>query len=251
MRSASRCYYVLLSYIVNYIPINNATPHVLSTCRTAYNEGREMFYSKNTFVIPHGPLLNSKVCFDRLQPQDKRLIRHLVLDLNILDLSIEAFDDIEGQLRAKDVAQGKLPRDDSIEDWVAPVVYNITSTWRSKLAWLQDWSWLEDLEIYSFLRIGFHDIPYIRDFKLQGHCLKEFLKGIGPMEPHCPVMDCYKDCNSMFAKQMRLQESFIWTLVTIMIGAFGWKGTKAIIRSKALEEEDKQNRAMAAINVIG
>lgn len=220
-------------YSVNFVP------RCLSTCRTVYEEGHELFYSKNIFFMSYGPLSTSKDYYDGLQTKHKRLIRHMVIELHWCDLTNEAFGYIEDQLRAKDVARGRLPPDDSLEDWLGPVVYQLMSIWRSKLAWLQDWTWLQDLEIHSCLRArkGQDDLlPPIESFKVPGEHLPSFLKGIGPVEPHCPVVDCYKECNSVFAEQMRIQEEFMWTIFTWMIGASGWKCTKAMIRKKVYDD---------------
>ncbi|KAL8981271.1 MAG: hypothetical protein Q9205_003898 [Flavoplaca limonia] len=176
--------------------------------------------------------------YDQLVPEHKKLIRHMTVILHMGDLTVEAFDHIEDQLRAKDVARGRLPPDDSVEDWLAPVVYHLISIWRSKLAWLKEWTWLEDLEIHSGLCTrGFPNVlPKSMSVRIQGYYLPVYLEGIGPSEPRCPLVDCYKDCNNMFARQMRTQEEFLWSLFAWMIECFGWKATKAIIRRKVWEE---------------
>ena len=238
----SDAYHIVLLSTTNGQPIINVAPHFLSTCRTAYDEGHGLFYSKNTFIMARGPLSNSKDYYDRLQPQHKRMIRHMVLGLHITDLTLEAFDSIESQLRAQDVVRGRLPPDDSVEDWGPPVVYNLLSIWRSKLAWLQTWTWLENLEIYSVIGRGNQSLsqrdlsPRVSHFRIKGKDLPEFLRGIGPAGPHCPVMNCYKECNSIFAKTMHSQEKLMWNVCTWMIERFGWKGTKARIRRLAYKE---------------
>ncbi|KAL8909461.1 MAG: hypothetical protein Q9171_005029 [Xanthocarpia ochracea] len=250
LTNVSDAYHTVLFNTANCQPAINVAPHFLSTCRTAYDEGHELFYSKNTFVMARGPLSNSKDYYDRLQPQHKRLIRHMRVSLHITDLTLEAFDSIESQLRAKDVARGRLPPDDSVEDWVAPVVYNLLSIWRSKLAWLRTWTWLEELEIHSIINRGNQSVSQsdlrlrVSHFRIKGKDLPEFLRGIGPVGPHCPVMDCYKECNSIFAKQMHLQEKLMWNVCTWMIKLFGWKCTKALTRRLTYRE------ANAAINYI-
>ncbi|KAL8731380.1 MAG: hypothetical protein Q9166_003472 [cf. Caloplaca sp. 2 TL-2023] len=247
--SVSNCYYAIIFQTpAMCIPAIRTAPHFLSTCHTAYDEGHQLFYSKNIFFMPHGPLSNAKDYYDDLQPHHKRLIRHMVIDLTLLDLTIESFNDIESQLRSKDVANNKLARDDSIEDWVAPVVYNILSTWRSKLAYLREWTWLEDLEIHCFLqanrrcrnhRIG---LPIVEPFTVKGRDLQRFLKGVGPAEPHVPLMDCYAECDSAFGKQMRHDESFIWRLVPWMLEMYGWKCMKAVVRRGAYKELEEHKR---------
>ncbi|KAL8853907.1 MAG: hypothetical protein Q9221_001214 [Calogaya cf. arnoldii] len=212
-----------------------------------YTEGLELFYSKNEFYMSYGPLSISKDYYDGLQTKYKRLIRHMVIVLHWHDLTTEAFDQIENQLRAKDVSRGRLPPDHSIEDWLPPIAYQLRSIWRSKLAWFQDWIWLEELTINSCLqgeKGEERDIPPVDSFKIRGEDLPIFLKGIGPVKPHCPMLDCYRECNSSFAEQMRVHEEFVWNLFTLMIGEMGWKWIKASLRMSVYRE------ARAARNVV-
>ncbi|KAL8669429.1 MAG: hypothetical protein Q9168_005976 [Polycauliona sp. 1 TL-2023] len=217
----------------------NFVPRCLTTCRTVFEEGLPLFYSKNVFFMNYGPLSISKDYFDGLQPKHKRLIRHMVLNIHWCDLTNEAFDQIEDQLRARDVAGGRLPPDFSVEDWVAPIVYQVVAIWRSKLAWLRDWTWLEDLVINLFLSTEKVLEGLSSDgvsLKIAGDHLPVILEGIGPVEPRCPVMDCYKECSVYFAERMRLHEEFLWVFFTAMIAAMGWKCTKAVIRKKAYQK---------------
>ena len=221
------------------------TPQFLSVCRTAYEEGHAMFYSQNTFYLPHGPLSHTRDYFDKLRPENKRLIRKMVLEISLWDLDLTAFDDIEAQLRAKDVVKGQLPPDRSVKNWVPPIVYNIISTWRSKLAWLRDWTWLEEITFCSYL--FWPMVPYIASqpaitphgflVKIRGKILKRVLKGIGPKEPHLPLLDCYSECSKFFAGWMRYAESVIWVLIEAMIRGVGWKCSKAMIRRLANDEK--------------
>ncbi|KAL8999826.1 MAG: hypothetical protein Q9169_001366 [Polycauliona sp. 2 TL-2023] len=233
---SSRCSAVRLATEESLYPIN-AVPRCLPTCRTIFCEGLELFYSKNKFLMEYGPLSISRDYYERLQPKHKRLIRRLEVKLHWCDLTFEALNHIEDQLRAKDVAHGRLPPDDSVEDWVPPAVYQVMSIWRSKLAWLQEWTWLEYLRIYSclrdrkFLERYLLHIPKVRSIKVKGKRLPKFLQDIGPIGPHCPVIDCYRDCNKSFAKQMRAQEELTWKFFTILIAADGWKAFKASIRA--------------------
>lgn len=180
--------------------------------------------------MAYGPLSYSRGYYEQLKPDHKRLIRHMRVELHLGDLTIEAFDQIEDQVRSKDVAHGRLPPDDSVEEWLAPVVYHLISIWRSKLAWVREWTWLEDLEIHTGHRRRGSYVPKSMSVKVQGSYLPVFLEGIGPIESHCPVVDCYKEYNSIFAQHMRTQEEFMWSLFAVAIESFGWKGTKAIIR---------------------
>ncbi|KAL9003885.1 MAG: hypothetical protein Q9188_003271 [Gyalolechia gomerana] len=224
------------------VPALEVAPHFLSVCRAAYEEGHAMFYSHNTFYLPHGPLSHTKGYFDQLQPGHRKLIRKMVIEITIWDLDITAFDEIENHLRSKDIVKCRLPPDKSVEDWVAPIAYKLISTWRSKLAWLRDWTWLEEVIISSYLSrpmSGFvTNFPNVLPgfiISLGGKTLADFLKGIGPAEPHWPVMDCYGDCDDLFGFWMQFVEAYTWALLEKMIGTFGWKCSKALIRRFAYD----------------
>ncbi len=55
-------------------------------------------------------------------------------------------------------------------------------------------------------------------------------------EGEVPVVDCWTECNSVFAEQMHILEEFLWTIFTWMSGAFGWKCTKAMTGEKAYDK---------------
>ncbi|KAI4196987.1 MAG: hypothetical protein LQ346_003121 [Caloplaca aetnensis] len=143
--------------------------------------------------------------FEALRPNHRHLIRSMILEISVLDLTLDAIDDIEAQLRAKDIAHGRLPPDRSKDDWVAPVVYNILCSWRTKLAWLREWTWLEQVTICSSRGPWPpHDLVY---FKGAGSVLPRLLKSVGPVEVHGPMLDCYGECAPTFAVQMRRMEA--------------------------------------------
>ncbi|KAL8934490.1 MAG: hypothetical protein Q9211_005197 [Gyalolechia sp. 1 TL-2023] len=224
------------------VPALDVGPHFLSVCRAAYEEGHAMFYSHNTFYLPHGPLSYTKGYFDQLQPDHRKLIRKMAVEITIWDLDIAAFDEIENQLRSKDIVKGRLPPDKSVEDWVAPIAYNLISSWRSKLAWLRDWTWVEEVVVSSYLSsplgtfvTNFPNISPGFRVRIGGKTLPDFLNGIGPAEPHCPVMDCYRDCDKFFGLWMQCVEAYTWALLQKMISTFGWKCSKALIRRFAYD----------------
>ncbi|KAI4137755.1 MAG: hypothetical protein L6R39_007115 [Caloplaca ligustica] len=220
----------------------DVAPHFLSVCHTAYKEGHPIFYSQNTFHLPHGPLSNTRDYFDDVKPEHRELIRKMILNISIHDLTLEAMDNIEDQLRAKDVANGRLPRDDSVEDWVPAIAYNIISTWRSKLAWIREWTWLDRVTIYAMqiretdqLLIGCCGMTSNVSAKYRGKHLQYFLKGVGPAVLHTPVMDCYGECHPKLAGQMRRAEFHVWSAAHKLIRCLGWKCTKALVRRLAYE----------------
>ncbi|KAL8918357.1 MAG: hypothetical protein Q9208_007376 [Pyrenodesmia sp. 3 TL-2023] len=220
-------------------------PHFLSLCRATYTEGHALFYSLNTFHLPHGPLSNTKAYYDALRPAHRRLIRKMVLDISILDLTLDAIHDIECQVRAKDVANGRLPPDKSTTDWVPAIVYNILCSWRTKLAWLRDWTWLEEVTIRSSSSpwpssTCTNHLVYA---KCAGRRLPQLLREVGPVETHMPMLDCYGKCTPTFADQMRQMEGHLWEQMELMVGYFGWACTKVLVRRVAYETEEGEGNA--------
>ncbi|KAL9599004.1 MAG: hypothetical protein Q9219_004118 [cf. Caloplaca sp. 3 TL-2023] len=218
-------------------------PHFLSVCQTTYHEGHSMFYSQNAFHLPVGPLSHTKGYFDNLRSEHRKLIRRMVLDLSIYDLNISAFDAIEKEVRAKDVVKGRLPPDRSVEDWTVPITYNLISTWRSKLAWLRDWTWVPNVVIASRISRNLYYAvagrpnpnldPFANRWRLSGSRLPVFLKGVGPAMEHVPVMSCYGECDKQFAQWMNGVELDAWYMVQRMIKVFGWRCSKSLIRRAA------------------
>ena len=225
-------------------PATLVEPQFLATCRAAYEEGHTLFYSENCFMLPPGPLENSKAYFDNLRPEHRRMIRQFVIDLCIEDLNIEAFEIIESQVRASfDPSRRKrLPPDTSHEHWLAPAAYQLISTWRSKLAWIkEEWPLVDRLDViqsaffptpedYEIRRSRLY-IPRLGLFGRKG--VQQGLKGVGPVEPHCPVLDCYRDCSPELAKIMHRVESEAWNSLSWATQQGGWKFTKALIGHQA------------------
>ncbi|KAL8698965.1 MAG: hypothetical protein Q9201_006278 [Fulgogasparrea decipioides] len=228
----------------------DTAPHFLSVCRTAYEEGHERFYSCNSFHIPHGPLATARLYFDQLRPEHKKMIRTLVLDISMADLTIEAMDSIENQLRVPGAGRSSLPHDRSEDHWLAPTVYSLISTWRSKLAWLTEWTWVECVEIHFFLTIPAGQrmelIPPLNGrgpsqcYRAHGEMLAHHLKGIGPAEAHVPLFECYGECSTLFGISMRRLEYDTWRWTKTMIELYGWKCLKAYVRQFAYKRDKEE-----------
>ena len=69
--------------------------HLLATCRQAYLEGYESFYSLNTFHLARGRLSASIKYFAGLRPEHQCRICRLCIDFSLLDLTPSVIDGIE------------------------------------------------------------------------------------------------------------------------------------------------------------
>lgn len=217
-------------------------PHLLSVSRTIYDEGHKLFYTRNIYHVSHGPLSTAKLYYDHLRPEHRKLIRKMVLDISPVDLTVEAFNDIEDQLRT---GESQLSPD-RFTAWAATTAAKIISIWRSKLVWLQEWTWLVEVDISFFLTV-----PHLREevtdtvdetspktaIHVDGESLPCFLKGIsGPVEPHDTLPDIYGDCDEVLAWQMRCLEEDIKDWLVAMIDIYGWRCFKAYIRQYAYKD---------------
>ena len=103
-----------------------------------------MFYGQNTFHLSPGPLALSTYYFTRLRPHHRDLIKSLAVTFTIADLTIEAFQEVEGELkrqkRRRNIEFFKyMPRQEQARIWTACSITVLESIWRQKLDWLLTW----------------------------------------------------------------------------------------------------------------
>lgn len=72
---------------------------LLATCKQAYNDGRYMFYSMNTFHWPPGPVNCTDGWYANLQPEHRKMIRTICIDLDFVDLMYGGTHAIEASAR--------------------------------------------------------------------------------------------------------------------------------------------------------
>lgn len=109
-----------------------------------YQKGHPMFYGQNTFHLSPGPLALSTYYFSRLRPRHQNLITSLAVTFTIADLTIEAFQEVECELkrqkRIRNIEFFKdMPRQEQARIWTACSITVLESTWRQKLDWLLTW----------------------------------------------------------------------------------------------------------------
>lgn len=170
----------------------------LGTCRQAYTEGRELFYTLNTFYIPPGPLSHAVAYFDQLQPSNLALIRTICIRFTLEDVT-------SADIKAIDYWMMKMGFDSrtmASSLWRRHVLKAIGEVWNAKLRWIRNYTHFERVILESPL--GALD--------LEGADLQETLKGaLNGCVGH-PV-DGYEKCSEDVAAFMRAtSRNLKWSL---------------------------------------
>lgn len=97
----------------------------LATCRQVYEEGRALFFSKNTFRLPAGPVEDSRAWLEGIQPKNQLMLSSLNLSLSIEDTTQDKID--------------QLYRLDLSKTWDSMIEDHIYKLWREKLELLICW----------------------------------------------------------------------------------------------------------------
>ena len=74
---------------------------LLATCRQACAEGHAVFYSSNYFVLPQGPLENTRRAWDMLQPQHQAMMNKFGMIMSLHDLTPTVFGDNQHAMAAR------------------------------------------------------------------------------------------------------------------------------------------------------
>ena len=129
----------------------------LATCRQAYGEGRTIFYSQNTFLLPLGQIGFTKCWAATLRAEHKAMIRSLHLKITWEDLQPHEYLDRlasleflpSGRVSRRSFARldfspgGPCPGQDEF-GW--PAIVEVTSSfistmWGNKIEWLMGCNW--------------------------------------------------------------------------------------------------------------
>lgn len=124
---------------------------LLATCKHAYQEGHELFYSSNTFHLsPTMPFEWS----DRLQAKQKALIKRVSITLGLDELTPAMVYQIERSISRKGEEKGDEYLGETV---IAALMY----VWKCKFEYLRDWSSLEEIVLCSFnetITIQHHEV---------------------------------------------------------------------------------------------
>lgn len=80
-------------------------PQLLASCKQAYLEGHELFYSLNRFYLPRGPIRHTYHYFKNLQLQNILSMKSIALRFGLEDLAREDFEDAEACVQASETLE--------------------------------------------------------------------------------------------------------------------------------------------------
>lgn len=126
---------------------------LLATCKQTCEEGKELYYEKNVFHLPSGPIGNTTRWLDTLQPKHRSMIKSVCIHLSLADLSPRTMDDVD---RESIVAPYSIPalRDlRAVKDIVRHLAVEI---WKPKVEYLMKWRTLDRI----VLETGFRRFEY-------------------------------------------------------------------------------------------
>lgn len=170
----------------------------LATCRRAYTEGREWFYTLNTFYIPPGPLSHAVAYFNQLQPSNLALIRTICIRFTLEDVTSAHIKVIDHWM----LTMGFDSRTMASSLWRRHVMKAVGEVWNAKLRWVRNYTHLEHVILESPL--GALD--------LKGAEMQVTLKGALNGYVGHPV-DGYEECSADVAAFMRAtSDELKWSL---------------------------------------
>lgn len=160
----------------------------LATCHQVYREGRDLFYSQNTFYIPSSPLPHAVAYFDQLQPSNLALIKTICIKFTLEDVT-------SAHVKAIDNWVAMMGFDSSTMApslWRRHVLKAVGEVWNAKLRWVRNYT--------HFERVIFESPLGALD--LEGANMQETLKGALNGTVGHPV-DGYEECSEDVAAFMR------------------------------------------------
>ena len=113
----------------------------LSTCKQACAEGYPIFFSKNMFYLPWGPVGNSYKCFDQIGQEYQSMIRKLGVTYGLQDLDPAAFEIIKKDIEQHDPYAFPFtflyaPIERERRAWVSSITRQLELIWDAKTRYL-------------------------------------------------------------------------------------------------------------------
>ena len=111
---------------------------LLATCKQAYNEGHELFYSSNAFHLP--PTMTFEWS-NGLQAKHKAMVKRINITLGLDDLTVTTLKEVDRRYSSDADGLNELfiPLDD--------VLYDLR---RCKMRYIVAWASLEEIDLCSF-----------------------------------------------------------------------------------------------------
>ena len=94
-----------------------------------------MYWSANIFHLPRGDYSNSQAIFECISPEHRALINDINIDLSLADLTPPLLQSLERKLY--DDQGGRLPSDDSSQEWSFWTSRLLLEIWEEKIKWIQ------------------------------------------------------------------------------------------------------------------
>ena len=121
---------------------------LIATCKQAYSEGCELFYSSNTFHLPPTATFSWS---DKLTAKHKAMIKRVSITIGLVELTPAILTEIEKNMPANLDKKEAKP-------WAEAIGDVLLKSWHSKLRHIADWGSLEELELRSYGRT--YSFPY-------------------------------------------------------------------------------------------
>ena len=119
---------------------------LLATCKQAYNEGYELFYSSNTFHLP--PTMTFEWS-NELQAKHKAMVKRISITLDLEDLNVTTFKQTRERVTAN------VRGDKSYEYLTAPLARGLYNGWERKMKYIAAWTSLGEIQLRSFNHTNF------------------------------------------------------------------------------------------------
>lgn len=191
-------------------------PQLQASCKQAYLEGHELFYTLNTFYLPRGPIWHTYYYFKNLQHQHKLLIRSIVIRFGLEDLTTEDFRDAEAHVKAR-----RYPGGNNARLWTEHIAPLAMQSFTRKLVFVRSFNTLEHVRIET--DYGTLD--------LDGASLKQSLKG--DIHAIWPVYPTFYYAAKEVRDLARGTYSQIQNRLEHLIKLFGWPMTKIWLQNGA------------------
>lgn len=112
---------------------------ILATCRQAYEEGVEQFYTKNTFYLPPGHVEHSINYFSSLAPKTRAMIKRIGIRFAVEDLAPDIIPR-KGLVLAGDKEWATTWKDGEPKHELSYLcAARLRQIWFEKLAWVRQW----------------------------------------------------------------------------------------------------------------
>ena len=117
-------------------------PHLLTTCKKAYQDGHYMFYTMNTFHLPAGSAHDAEIWLNHLKPDDRSMIKRAGVTFSLADLTPEVLVEMEKKWL------WDLPA--MTRRYEQRMVFEVTYIlcwrfWQDKIRFLQQWDTLDQI----------------------------------------------------------------------------------------------------------